>query len=964
MRGVFRLSGDLLMTTDTPANDLPWTGERYLPQIGGEIELEHVHRYLWAEQFAHGKSVLDIACGEGFGSEILASSATQVVGVNLSEDAVVHALRKYRRKNLKFQVGSCDQIPVPDSSIDLVVSFETIENRNRHQEMMREIKRVLHPEGILIISSPDNHVYSDIPSYKDDHHVKELFAPEFEALLKEHFANVQMFGQRVAYGSLIGAEGLTEFVSFDSEQKAALPSRGIGRAMYNVAIASDCLLPRTFSSIYEGSMAKSACCQALQREIELRGSKLTELQEQMQRRSFELENVRRLNEELRRESGERQRHLMLSAESIHGLHAEIEHLKITRFEAKRECHSVKTSLSWRVTWPLRLARDRFASVVWHARRGFSKGSADAPVTLEDPGRTAIGALFDENYYTSLNPEAADSGRSPIEHYLEKGWREGFKPHPLFDPGWYLRENPEVAEAGMEPLYHYVKYGWREGRSPHPLFDVRYYRKQAKELVEKGIEPITHFVEHGARVGLKPNPLFDPLWYACFHHDSLSPGENPLIHYVTRGGKEGCDPSPSFSLFLYLKANPGVRNEDPLSHYLRHSRSDPPNLMPDIRTEPPGADSEPPEVDVKAIALYLPQFHCIRENDAWWGEGFTEWTNVRRGRPQFWGHYQPHVPHPDIGYYDLTDPSVMEKQAQMARQFGIYGFCFYYYWFNGRRLLEMPTDRLLASGKPDFPFCFCWANENWTRRWDGREQEVLTGQQHSRISDDRFIRDMLPAFRDRRYIRINGRPLLTIYRPGLLPDPKTTFAHWREVCRNEGIGEIYLAGFKGFGFETPEPFGMDALVEFPPVDCEISRSRRWEFPVFNTFEGAIYDYRKFVSNLPKHSTGNFTLFRGVMPSWDNTARRQEKGTIFAHSDPQLYCRWLHRAVLQARHHPNLDERLIFINSWNEWAEGAHLEPDDRYGYAWLDATRLALECGNASQISGVKSTEPSVHARVT
>ena len=182
-----------------------------------------------------------------------------------------------------------------------------------------------------------------------------------------------MFGQRVAYGSLIGAEGLAEFVSFDSEQKAPLPIRGIERAMYNVAIASDCLVPRTFSSIYERSMAKSACYQALQREIELRDSKLTELQEQMRRRSFELENVRRLNGELRRESGERQRQLMLSAESIHGLHAEIEHLKITRFEAKRECHSVKTSLSWRVTWPLRLVRDRLASVVWRVRRAFSKG---------------------------------------------------------------------------------------------------------------------------------------------------------------------------------------------------------------------------------------------------------------------------------------------------------------------------------------------------------------------------------------------------------------------------------------------------------------------------------------------------------------------------------------------------------------------------------------------------------------
>ena len=394
----------------------------------------------------------------------------------------------------------------------------------------------------------------------------------------------------------------------------------------------------------------------------------------------------------------------------------------------------------------------------------------------------------------------------------------------------------------------------------------------------GMEPIAHFLERGAREGLKPNPLFDPVWYAGFNRQSMAAGENPLMHYVTRGWKEGCDPHPSFNVSLYLEANPEVRytNEDPLVHYLRRSRHESIALMPDIRPEPPDANTEPPEVDVKAIAIYLPQFHRIPENDAWWGEGFTEWTNVRRGRPQFWGHYQPHVPHPDVGYYDLTDEGVLEKQAQMARQFGIHGFCFYYYWFNGRRLLEMPTDRLLASGKPDFPFCFCWANENWTRRWDGEEHEVLMGQQHSYESDERFIRDMLPAFRDRRYIRINGRPLLAVYRPGLLPDPKATFAHWREVCRREGLGEIYLAGFKAFDFQDPEPFGMDAAVEFPPHHTRVTKSDRKEFPVFNDFEGAIYDYRKVAENLLNHPDRQLHPFpRGYAQLGQHSAKTETR-----------------------------------------------------------------------------------------
>ena len=232
--------------------------------------------------------MLDIACGEGYGSEILARSAADVIGVDLSEDAVVHACRKYRRKNLEFLVGSCDRIPVPDGRIDLVVSFETIEHHDLHQEMIREIKRILCPEGILIISSPDKYVYSDIPGYKNEFHVKELYAREFETLLKEDFANVEMFGQRVAYGSVIAGEGAAGFVSFDSEQKYPPATCGIERAIYNVAIAADSPLPGTFGSIYERNVTKSPGYQALQhahaeavdaykRELEARGSNLAEL---------------------------------------------------------------------------------------------------------------------------------------------------------------------------------------------------------------------------------------------------------------------------------------------------------------------------------------------------------------------------------------------------------------------------------------------------------------------------------------------------------------------------------------------------------------------------------------------------------------------------------------------------------------------------------------------------------------
>ena len=356
-----------------------------------------------------------------------------------------------------------------------------------------------------------------------------------------------------------------------------------------------------------------------------------------------------------------------------------------------------------------------------------------------------------------------------------------------------------------------------------------------------------------------------------------------------------------------------------------------------------SSKESPVTDIRAIALYLPQFHVIPENDQWWGEGFTEWTNVRRATPQYAGHYQPHIPHPDFGYYDLNDASVLEKQTAIARAAGIEGFCFYYYWFNGRQLLNMPTDRLLATGKPDFPFCFCWANENWTRTWDGYDNEILIGQEHSDESDERFILDLLPAFRDPRYIRVEGKPLLIVYRPGLLPNPAATARHWRETCRREGIGEIFLARMQMFDWELEgrDP-GFDTVIQFPPVSRKFSPSLKTSIQIHDpkSFVGEIYDYHASAENYPLENIGK-NLWPGVCPSWDNTARRMELGYSWANSSPEVYHKWLSKVLVRARQALPPQQRFVFINAWNEWAEGCHLEPDEKYGYAWLNATRLAI-----------------------
>jgi lipopolysaccharide biosynthesis protein len=353
-----------------------------------------------------------------------------------------------------------------------------------------------------------------------------------------------------------------------------------------------------------------------------------------------------------------------------------------------------------------------------------------------------------------------------------------------------------------------------------------------------------------------------------------------------------------------------------------------------------AGSLPTPLPATVVAFYLPQFHPIPENNVWWGEGFTEWHNVTRALPQFEGHAQPRLPG-TLGFYDLRQPDAMRRQMALAREYGIGAFCSYFYWFAGKTLLEQPLQQWLDDSTLDLPLCLCWANENWSRRWDGRADDILIGQQHSAADDLAFIAYVARYLADPRYLRVEGKPLLLVYRAGLLPDAKATATRWREWCRSNGIGEIQLAYVQSFDRVDPRTIGFDAAIEFPPNNTTLAPITARQRLLNPDYHGDVHDWRELAQQSIAQADPPYPRYPGVNPGWDNEPRRHGRGRVFAHASPRGYRDWLRHAIATAqRRFPA--QPLVFVNAWNEWAEGAVLEPDSRLGHAWLEATRNALQ----------------------
>ncbi len=348
-------------------------------------------------------------------------------------------------------------------------------------------------------------------------------------------------------------------------------------------------------------------------------------------------------------------------------------------------------------------------------------------------------------------------------------------------------------------------------------------------------------------------------------------------------------------------------------------------------------------DIKFFAFYLTQYHPTKENDEWWGKGTTEWTNVTRAVPQYLGHNQPRLPD-ELGYYDLRIKDNMKRQIELARQYGIYGFCFYHYWFDEGRILEKPLNMFLKDKTLDIPFCYCWANHSWHKKFQGTSDDVLIAMPETKDAYLRYIDAVLSDMKDSRYYKINNCPLLIVYRPSGIPSVKEVLGFWRRRAREEGFEGLYImAVHEAATEEDYRKRGFDASCDFHPTTMfNLMAEAEANVEMVNTaFSGDIYDYQKIVNKKLYMQYEAPKLYRSVMTFWDNTARKNSRAQVYANPSVEAYKKWV-KDVITYTHGADLDDNVAFINAWNEWGEGAYLEPDKKWGYALLQKTREAIE----------------------
>lgn len=1072
---------------------LDWTGERYVPWFeGAEIGYEHLHRYAFATLFVRNKRVLDLACGEGYGSNLLSQTAKQVVGIDIDEQAIKHATNKYIKPNLQFKIGNITKVPIGKTRVfDVIVCFEALEHVDDHQRLLSEAKRLLVPDGILLASTPNKTLYTDESRFNNPFHVHELYFDEFKGLLESYFRQVKFLGQRIYCNSSMWPifpekrNHSSEFVIEKTPKEFSLVQPEKRAPLYFIAVASN-----SAKNIGGHVSLLVDISNELVGERDRTIQRVTAERDDLQKTEIRLEEslgqkeqqVAGLNEVIRKTQDRFTQDMATLQSVIAEKEEEISRLGEGLSRQVAILDSIHVSHAWKVvtfyyrvrdrllpegTFRRDLARAFFRTILaFRSILRSRKVSSDSAVQEErlwtavqheqsasdirDPQLPASNAAEtnsqineDENqHYQALSGRISALQRSRIESLqlkapelisineaeFESAAQALIFPRrdkiqvsiiiPVFNNLKFTLEcltsvlkysfgvpyevivvddastdrTAEVLSKASHIVYlknkknlgfvHACNLGASQAKGKYLLFlnnDAQVTEDWLQSLVNtfeehenvgaagpKILFPDGRLQEAGAVVnrdgtsrliGVFDDPNLPRYNYA--REVMYCSGSCLLVEsrmFKELGGFDaGLAPAycEDWDLAFRLREQGRRILYNPRSLVVHHLSATSTDFEPDFKTacvvghQQKLCERWQREIDrlndIRLIAFYLPQFHPIPENDYWWGKGFTDWANVAKARPNYVGHYQPHLP-ADLGFYDLRVEEVMNQQAELAKRYGLYGFCYFYYWFAGKRLLDLPIERMLKTNRPNHRFCIAWANENWTRSWDGLDHEVLIGQQHSDDDDRAVIRDMIRYFRHPNYIRIHDKPLLLVYRINLFPDIQRTTEIWREQCLQEGIGDIYLALVESFenaiALVDPAVFGFDASVEFPPHGMDFPMD---EPAVLNPdYNGKVHDYREAVLKYIQLEIPSHVRFRSVMPSWDNTPRRQNSPQVFEHARPGTYQAWL-EAILDQTHEQNFgEERIAFINAWNEWGEGNHLEPDKRFGHGFLEATRNAQE----------------------
>jgi hypothetical protein len=609
----------------------------------------------------------------------------------------------------------------------------------------------------------------------------------------------------------------------------------------------------------------------------------------------------------------------------------------------------------------------------------------------DNGMNPSDDVFLAPGYLEMYPDVAESGLDPWRHYVLNGKNEGRDNgnHPdddIFFAAGYLEMYPDVAESGLDPWRNYVLSGKNEGRDngTHPGEDIFFaagYLEMYPDVAESGEDSWRNYVLSGKNEGRDNGnhpgeDMFFAAGYLEMYPDVAESGLDPWRHYVLNGKNEGRDNGkhPGDDIFFaagYLEMYPDIAESglDPWWHYVisgkKEGRSNAVSRCK--KTSDLGSYSEwilnlhenksnflendgriyrRSQNDPKIFAYYLPQFHAIPVNDKNFGKGFTEWTNVSRSTPLFLGHIQPRVPY-DLAFYNLENISVIERQVTLAKQYGLYGFCFYYYWFSGKKVLDRPL-KLFLDSKIDFKFHLMWANENWSKLWDGGNKNIILEQKFDESQIDDFYHDLLPYIKDDRYEKINNKPILAVYRVSMFTEKlfRKFVNSLNELAIKDGFDGFYFLGTNSFCFSEPQKYNLKGLIEFPPhglIGSPGIRAVTTDLEWFNLkAKFNVYDIHDWIKDKGYIKKEKFSVFRCCFPGWDNSPRKAySDGSVFMMQPDDFYS-WLSGIIRWTKANHKDNERYIYINAWNEWGEGAFLEPDIRCGYNSLFNLRRALE----------------------